>query len=275
MSRDDAIFWVGVAVFGDGLYLVADHPMYGIPLIFAGVGLLMWSNRGHMPRPPLRFAALIAALLITAGIAGYDLYDRYLGNSSKVPTISNVRPPLTESTPPSQPRSKQAINELLEESGAFQNVVERAGLPLANAWQESITTQNPERICFDMDSRTLQDKITTLANKLDAAHREISNIYEKNSIDQAEFNKIFGSTMVGVGPAGFAVAAQSLRQYAHEINLLGEHPSCEVLIRTGNIPSMSVNMSRGFDQFSIWVAQSRENLSRYRDNLRKELRNAP
>ena len=56
LSRDDALFWIGVAVFGDGLYLLAEHPMYAVPLIIAGVALLAWSNRGHMPKPPLRLA---------------------------------------------------------------------------------------------------------------------------------------------------------------------------------------------------------------------------
>jgi hypothetical protein len=68
--------------------------------------------------------------------------------------------------PAAPPRSKQAINELLDESGAISSIIEKSGLPLINEWRESITTQNPERICTDIDSRALQDKITTLANKL-------------------------------------------------------------------------------------------------------------
>src|ERR1700676_1801044 len=56
MSRDDAIFWIGIAAFGDGLYLMADHPSYGVPLIIIGVALLAWASRGHMPRPPFRLA---------------------------------------------------------------------------------------------------------------------------------------------------------------------------------------------------------------------------
>jgi hypothetical protein len=99
LSRDDALFWIGVAVFGDGLYLVAEHPMYAVPLITAGVALLAWSNRGHMPKPRLRLAALILAMAITCGIAGYDLYERHFGNPlappQEVPAVRTNSTPLS------------------------------------------------------------------------------------------------------------------------------------------------------------------------------------
>ena len=38
---------LGVAVFGDGLYLLAEHPMYAVPLIMVGIALLAWTNRGR------------------------------------------------------------------------------------------------------------------------------------------------------------------------------------------------------------------------------------
>ena len=77
LSRDDAIFWIGVAVLGDGLYLMAEHPAYGIPLILVGIAALWWTNRGHMPKPQWRMALLILAMAITCGISGYDLYERH------------------------------------------------------------------------------------------------------------------------------------------------------------------------------------------------------
>jgi hypothetical protein len=270
---------------------IDEHPINRHTLVAAGTAMLVGAVvlgiskriKGQSIKPRgLLFQDFVAlankawfwAVVAAAIIFGVPFTVSYV--SPSVPIPIQAPSPFNEATAkPPAPRSKQAINELLDESGSILSVIEKSGLPLANEWRESITTQNPERICLDIDSRTLQDKITALANKLDAAHRDISNIYEKNRIDQAEFNKVFGSPMVGVGLAGFAAAAQPLRQYAHEINLLGEHPTCEALIRVGNIPTMFVNMSRGLDQFSIWVAQSQENLSRYRDNLRKELRNVP
>jgi|GEM_PF-6054732 len=271
MSRDDALFWIGIALFGDGVYLMAEHPYYGIPLIISGVALLAWSNRGHMPKPPIRLAVLILAMTVTVSIVAFDYYDRHFGNRAPSATVPAVQGSgFAEATQPKKPRSKETIRELLTESAKLLEVVQ-SGVSLANEWHDSLITQNPERICLDINSRSLQDKITALANKLDAAYREIANIYDQNRIDQAEFNTAFGSS---VANAGFAPAAQSLRQYAHGINLLGERPSCETLIRTGNVPIMFVNMVRSLDQFSIWIGQSQENLSRYQDSLRKELRNS-
>jgi hypothetical protein len=37
---------------------------------------------------------------------------------------------------------------------------------------------------------------------------------------------------------------------------------------------MFMAMDRYLQQFSVWLAQSEENLNRYRDDLRKELRKA-
>jgi len=110
LSRDDALFWIGVAVFGDGLYLLADHPTYAVPLIMAGVALLAWSNRGHMPRPPLRLAALILAMAATCGIAGYDLYDRHFGNPPSVHIATGkLWPPLTDEQEASLERALRAL----------------------------------------------------------------------------------------------------------------------------------------------------------------------
>jgi hypothetical protein len=260
------------------LTLIEDAPRYVkfATVIVAALGLAVHESWPWLRMRDWRWYPSLMLTLVVGYLAlfSYALYTEPGHKAAQQPMIGGM---FNEAMPrpPEPPRSRQAINELLDESGSILSVIEKSGLPLINEWRESITTQNPERICLDVDSRTLQDKITALANKLIAAHTEISNIYEKNRIDQAEFNKVFGSPIAGAGPAGFAVAAQPLQQFAHEINLLGEHPTCEVLIRSGNIPTMVVNMSRGLDQFSIWVAQSQENLSRYRDNLRKELRNAP
>jgi hypothetical protein len=167
------------------------------------------------------------------------------------------------------PRSKQTINELLDESGKLLDII-KTGLPLADEWRASITSQNPERICLDLDSIAFQDKISKLAAKLIAAHSAISNIYEQNRIDQVEFNKIFALGDTG----GFTNGAVALQNYRRNIAQLGEHPTCDILIRSHDVPGMFLTMDRSLEQFSVWLAQSQENLSRYRDNLRKELRNA-
>jgi hypothetical protein len=178
------------------------------------------------------------------------------------------------SASPQPPRSKQAINELLNESGAILDVVEKSGIPSVKEWNQSITTQNPYRICLDLDSSALQAKIRTLANKMDAADKAIASVFENNSIDQVELNKAFASP-TAISPAGFASAGQALQLYATDINFQAAgQPTCENLIRTGNLLNSFTNMVRNWDEFSRWVGRARDNLSQYRDNLRKELRNA-
>src|ERR1700730_10069546 len=129
------------------------------------------------------------------------------------PTTYSIPPTEIISGSASAPRSKQAINELLEEIGAILSVIER-GQALLTEWRETVTNQNPERICLDLDSRTLQDKITAFINKLNSAQRDMAAIYEKNRIDEGEFNKVFGP---GGTVWGYQAAAGFLGNYAHEI----------------------------------------------------------
>ncbi len=75
MSRDDAIYWLGLAVFPTGLFVVTDHAIYGWALIVAGVGLLGWAARAHAPRTSPRTAAFIVAVILTWGAVGYDAYQ--------------------------------------------------------------------------------------------------------------------------------------------------------------------------------------------------------
>jgi hypothetical protein len=96
MSLDDTIFWIGLTSLGAGLYLMAEHPIYGLVLVVAGVAALAWANRGHMPKPPLRLGALILAMAITVGVAGYDLYDRRFGVPAAPIATGRVWTPLTD-----------------------------------------------------------------------------------------------------------------------------------------------------------------------------------
>jgi hypothetical protein len=176
---------------------------------------------------------------------------------------------------PAAPRSKQAINELLEETGKFQNPIEQA-FPIMADWQSQIMSQNPQRMCLEPDfSRSLGEQVGAVANRLDSTQREVSSIYEANSIDGGEFNKIFGS-LRGPGPNGYAVAAQALRNYSRDINpVMGRSIPCENLLKSINMLITFSNMTKALDQFSLWISEAKNNLSNYRNNLRKELRDAP
>jgi hypothetical protein len=85
--------------------------------------------------------------------------------------------------PRTPPRSKQEINELLEESGAIQKIVNE-GAPLIAEWRETITTQNPERICLDIDPQSLQSKIAGLTTKLNNAQSDLTALYDKNRLER-------------------------------------------------------------------------------------------
>jgi hypothetical protein len=98
MSRDDAIFLFGLTLFGGGLSMISAHiPIIGAILLLVGIAALVWANRNHMPRPSLRFTILILAMLITTGLSGYDLYDRYFGNPAPFfsQTEKNLKSELT------------------------------------------------------------------------------------------------------------------------------------------------------------------------------------
>jgi hypothetical protein len=86
MSRDDAIYWLGLAVFPTGLFIVTDHPAYGWALTGAGVGLLGWAARSHTPKTFYQSVTFILAVILTWGIIGYDAYARL----AAVPTVTSA-----------------------------------------------------------------------------------------------------------------------------------------------------------------------------------------
>lgn len=93
MSRDDSIFWTSLAAFGGGLTAMSLFTPLGILLAVVGIAGLVWANRGHMPKPSLRFVTLISVLLITTSVTGYDLYDRHFAKPLKAAiqtTVTNV-----------------------------------------------------------------------------------------------------------------------------------------------------------------------------------------
>ena len=172
----------------------------------------------------------IPAMTILVVLAWVPLLLGFIGHTQDAE--KEASPSRTERPESMPPRSKQTISDLLGESGKIAGVI-KTGLPLANEWRESITGRNPERVCLDLDSTTLQDKTAALANKLIAANDEISNVFEQNRIDQAELNQLFPNGNVG----GFAYAAAGLQIYQRGIAALGERPPCEQLIRLGNVNS--------------------------------------
>lgn len=153
----------------------------------------------------------------------------------------------------SPPTTQRAITELLNESGGLLDIIQNTGIPLANEWRSSITSQNPEKICLDLSSLSIQGQISDLIGKLRVAHDTMSSVLEKNRIDQAELTPLLGS-VPGLIPMNFIQAGNILEQYRASIEQLGEHPTCDELIRTKNVPNTFLLMDRGLEAFSIWLA---------------------
>jgi hypothetical protein len=176
---------------------------------------------------------------------------------------------------PAPSHSKQAIAELLSESGALLDIVIKAGMPAAEEWRTSIAAQNPEQICLGRDATDLRNQITLLVDKLSAAQKETTAILDQNKIDQAELAPLLGWSFPSAPPSEFADAASSLNQYRGALQQFGDHPSCEILINRANLPMTFSTLIRAFDAFSIWLVKSRDRLTSYREALRKEARDLP
>lgn len=103
MSLDDALFWIGLTCFGSGSGVMFEHPA-GILLVFFGVALLAWANRGHMPKPPLRLAAFYFAVAVTCALVGWQTWMYFHPQTS-----SNVEVVTAPTAPPNQPPGKREI----------------------------------------------------------------------------------------------------------------------------------------------------------------------
>ena len=80
-----------------------EHPA-GILLVFLGVALLAWANRGHMPKPPLRLAVFYFAVAVACALVGWQTW-MYLHPQ----TSSNVEVVTAPTAPPNQPPGKREI----------------------------------------------------------------------------------------------------------------------------------------------------------------------
>jgi hypothetical protein len=173
---------------------------------------------------------------------------------------------------PKPQRSKQAINELLDESGKILDIVKK-NIPILEEWRK-LLNQNPESVCLGSDQEALKGQIKSLTDKIRESGEEVGNVLEQNSIDRAELTLLLRNTRMPM-LFGFAAATNTLFAYRGDISRIEGHPSCDAIVRANQIPTAYANMLTGFLQFSSWLGETQEKLSNYRDDLRKELRNAP
>jgi hypothetical protein len=175
---------------------------------------------------------------------------------------------------PKPPPPKQAIKELVDETGGLLDIVENTLPPLIGEWNQ-FAMQNPERICIDLNSNALQDQAASLSDRFSAADKAILNILRTNRVDYSELASLIAYPAAASGdtwPIGDA--AEALKSYKTAIGRLGDHPTCEQVI-TANISLRFFEMKAALKGLGEWYAPVQQRLSNYHDDLRKELRNAP
>lgn len=178
--------------------------------------------------------------------------------------------------PPAPPRPKPTISDLLAESGMLLDIVEKTLVSLEKEWRNTLGGQNPERICLGFSSLAMQDEVSSLAARLRTADQAIFDVLKQNRIDIGELAPLIGypAQATGDDELQLANAAHYLDAYGSTIKRLGEHPTCEDVIKV-DVTRRYSEMTGVLNGFYSWLLQAQEHLSNYRDALRKELRNAP
>jgi hypothetical protein len=73
----------------------------------------------------------------------------------------------------------------------------------------------------------------------------------------------------------FQQAAQNLDTYLNDLKSLGEHPTCDEVVKANKAPRMVAYLNKAYEMFSNWLSQATTRIKDFRDQLRIELRNAP
>ena len=207
-------------------------------------------------------ASIVFGFLCSALIGGV------IGSKLSMPLVITAQTvPLAAIQPA---RSKQTIIELQDETGKFLTIIQKDGVPLLQQWRTQLTTKNPELVCLDENVGEIINNVSVLEDKAKEADSAFKAIYEQNKIDSREFNRLFSTS------GGFEYAITGLGNYkAGLVRIFMGNPTCESVIKNGNLPSEYALMIRSIDQFSIWIANSQDALNNYREALRKEMRDTP
>jgi hypothetical protein len=88
MPLEEAHFWIALTIFGAGVYLVRDEPLWGGPLVAVGIIWLIYALRHHFAPKTYKFWIVLFAMCVATGTTGADLYQRYFIR----PTAQIVQP---------------------------------------------------------------------------------------------------------------------------------------------------------------------------------------
>lgn len=94
LSLDEAAFWVTLTIFGTGLYLVSDHPLWGAILMAVGVIGLIYAIRKTLPIAGYKTWIVVVSLLVATPTIGYDVYLRLTSPEAPIPTAQPSLNPL-------------------------------------------------------------------------------------------------------------------------------------------------------------------------------------
>jgi hypothetical protein len=219
-----------------------------------------------------RFVPAVMVTLAAAIWLGDKLLDGKKAYQEK-PTVEN---PTSQKY---EPRSKQALNELLSESGQLLDIIEKTGIPLAEEWRR-LLGRNPEEACLDLDIESYRSLVTSEREKFRVGHEKLLAVMNQNKIDQSKLAPLIGGESVYQN-TGFYIGIASLDTFTRDFDYMRNlnvatsvvaRPSCEILIRSNRAPNMFIVMDRGLNQFNSWLTSSDEKIKNYRDDLRLELR---
>jgi hypothetical protein len=91
MPLRDAIFWIALTVFGYGLSLLKDSPLWAGLAMALGIAGLIFSLRHHVPSTSRRASVVGIAMLVAIATSGYDIYDRHFGTAPAPPAIEGTQ----------------------------------------------------------------------------------------------------------------------------------------------------------------------------------------
>ena len=92
LTLPEKLFWIGLTVFGGGLYVVFEHSAWGWLFIVGGAGIMVYGaqSRDVLLRPSLMAKVIIISLL-TCGFVAFDYYDRHYKSHTESKTAGHTQ----------------------------------------------------------------------------------------------------------------------------------------------------------------------------------------
>src|ERR1043166_8836525 len=211
----------------------------------------------------------IGVIFLAVGI--YMLAMRASADVGQSPPIA-VQQPNPPPVPPAKAHSKQAINELLNESGEMLAIVEKVDALTSGDWN-NIANIDPLRVYLEGGSAPLQKRVLTLADELRGAEKSMFDLLEKYRIDRGELEPLLAPSPILLARSYLGFGANTLTTYANALKQLGDHSTPDTL-RQANLPRKYADMLQEFVRFANAHGSTKQRIIQYQDALRIEGSNA-